>query len=317
MPIKCLKTFWNGYKDEPIKSRYLFEVIRSDQPCKPYLDIEWKVSNNNIRDKFKIFINKITNDIKNIFQDRYNITIDDTDILISTSHSRTKVSFHIVINKYIDDKLIVYETNKKGFHNSAWDLYYALINKNANYKGRIDESVYSTDREFRTLYSNKIKEFRPIVPYGKTVRQDSKIRLSTKKCLDYFVTFCNTGHFHYINTPELDSKYIVINKTYQYDFYPTRVYNDKKINELIKLIKPYHETVIYTGQSSCGTRWRFTYEDRTEQCYTGNIHKSNGFYVYENKEGYIYMKCLSSNCTSRQILNKQKYIKNILKNSLF
>lgn len=312
IPIKCLKTFWNDYKCEPIKNRYLFEVILSDQPCKPYLDIEWKAINNSVRNKYKIFITRLTNDLKLIFTTRYDIIIDDTDILISTSHSKSKVSFHIVINKKHNDKLVVYETNKKGFSNSAWDLWVALVEHNKEYKKIIDESVYSTDREFRTLYSNKLKDFRPIVPYGTTIREDTKICLSTKKCLQYFVTYSDSDNYHYIKTPELDNKYVVMNKQYQYNIYPQRIYTDKKINDIIKLIKPYHETVVYTGQTACGTGWRFTYEDKNETCYTGNTHKSNGFYVYENKDiGYMYMKCLSSKCTSIQILNKNTIIKKI------
>lgn len=311
IPIKCLRKFWNSYKDESIKNRYIFEVIRSDKPCKPYLDIEWNTVNNNIRNKYTIFITKLKKDIKLIFQNRYNINLNDTNILISTSHSTTKVSFHIVINKYIDDNLVVYETNKKGYSNSCWDLWIALVEHNSNYKNIIDESVYSTDREFRTLYSNKIKNFRPIVPYGTTIKADTKVRLSTKKCLQYFVTYFDKNKFHYIITPELDSKYMVINKNYQYNIYSPKVYTDKKIKDLIKLIRPYHETVVYTGETSCGAGWRFTYKDRNELCYTGNTHKSNGFHVYENKDGLIYMKCLSSRCNGKKFLHNKKIIKKV------
>jgi hypothetical protein len=311
MPIKCLKKFWNSYKDEPIKNRYLFEVIRSDRPCKPYLDIEWKVLNNDIKNKYTIFITKLTNDIKIIFQKRYNISIDNTNILISSSHSKTKVSFHIVINKCIDNKLVVYKTNRKGYSNSNWDLWLALVEHNNYYKKIIDESVYSMDREFRTLYSNKINEFRPIVPYGTSIKETTKVRMSTKKCLHYFVTYFSNKQFHYIITPITDSNHIVMNKDFKYNMYLPRVYTDKKIKELIALIIPYHETVIYTGQTSCGTGWRFTYADRNEPCYTGNTHKSNGFYVYENKKGYIYMKCLSSKCNGNILLNKVTNIKKI------
>lgn len=302
IPIICLKKFWNNYKDVPVKDRFIFEVICSDRPCKPYLDIEWKAINNNIQNKYNIFITHLIKDIKNIFQNRYNIELNDSDILISSSHSKTKVSFHIVINRYIDNKLLVYNTNKKGYKNSAWDLWRALVDINQKYKDVIDESVYSIDREFRTLYSNKIEQYRPFVPYGKTIRQDTKIRTSTKKCLQYFVTYFNTNIFYFISTPDID------NIQYNYNIYSPKIYTNNKINNLIKLIKPYHETVIYTGESSCGTGWRFTYENRDEPCYTGHKHNSNGFYVYENKKGHIYMKCMSTKCNGIKYLNIKKII---------
>lgn len=310
LPIKCLKTFWNKYKNEPIKNRYIFEVILSDRPCKPYLDIEWKENSNKTKNKYKLFIDKITNDLILIFSTRYNIPIDESNILISTSHSISKVSFHIVINKIHNDKVVVYDTNKKGYSNSAWDLWHALTEHNNNYKKIIDESVYSTDREFRTLYSNKLKEFRPIVPYGTNVKENSSIKLSTKKCMLYFVTHLTDDKLYFIKTPVTDGKYMVINKKNIYDICPQKFYTDEKVKELIQLIKPYHETVEYMGTSPCGKKWRFNYRNKEEPCYTGNTHTSNGFYVYENvKNGYLYMKCFSSKCTNKIVINKNNISK--------
>ena len=82
IPIICLKKFWDNYKDVPVKNRFIFEVICSDRPCKPYLDIEWKAINNNTQNKYNIFITHLIKDIKNIFQNRYNIELNDSDILI-------------------------------------------------------------------------------------------------------------------------------------------------------------------------------------------------------------------------------------------
>jgi hypothetical protein len=71
--------------------------------------------------------------------------------------------------------------------------------------------------------------------------------------------------------------------------------NDNKILTYLELVKKIHPTAFYTGSS------RFSYTDRTELCYTGVKHDSNGFYVSENSR-YIYMKCMSSNCNKIHIL---------------
>ena len=75
--------------------------------------------------------------------------------MITTSHTDTKTSFHIIIDKLINNKQLMFETNIKGKENSAWDLCNELIKLNKDYENKIDTSVYTTDREFRTIYSNK------------------------------------------------------------------------------------------------------------------------------------------------------------------
>lgn len=310
MPIRDWKQLWKAYKSEPIEYRHLFEVIRSDQPCKPYLDIEWLVDHN--QDATKIdhneFIEELTNDIIIIFDERYGINIDDDDILISTSHSKNKVSFHVVVDKEINGKTVAYRTNRKGLPESAWDLWVALVEHDESYEEVNDEAVYSTDREFRALYSNKTSDFRPVVPYGAKIKKSSKIKLNTKQCMRYLVTHSTKDEYYYIATPEISKKYLVVNKKYYYDgIYVPKIYTDKKINELMGLIRPHHPSAEYTGRSACGTGWRFSYEDKNELCYTGHRHTSNGFYVFEDENrGIIYMKCMSTSCKGIQILKRTK-----------
>jgi hypothetical protein len=307
LPIRNWKDFWKAYEDEPIKDRHLFELIRSDQSCKPYLDIEWYIEEKEI-DQQK-FVKTLITDLITIFKERYNITITKNNIMIATSHSATKTSFHVVIDKLIDGNIVGYKTNCRGFADSAWDLWIALIEHNTIYKDVIDKSVYSTDREFRTIFSNKGVDFRPFIPYNtkKIIQPDSLIDIDPLFCLRYVITYSPNNQYHHIQTPDVSTKYTVINKKYyDYDYIP-QIYTDKKVNELIKLIKPLHPTVIYTGRSTCGKGWRFSYVNKNESCYTGNIHDSNGFYVFENEaKGIIYMKCMSDSCKGFHILKRDK-----------
>jgi hypothetical protein len=42
IPFKSWQDCWNSYITTGFNHRYLYEIIISDNPCKPYLDIEWK-----------------------------------------------------------------------------------------------------------------------------------------------------------------------------------------------------------------------------------------------------------------------------------
>ncbi len=310
LPIKSWEFFWENYSDEQIKNRHIFELIRSDQPCKPYLDIEWYVDS--LEDARKmdhsIFVNKIQCDLITIFKNRYNVEIYNNDILIASSHSEDKASFHIVIDKTIDGNTVGFKTNRKGYPESAWDLWVALIEHDLSYENVLDGSVYSNDREFRAIFSNKTSEFRPFIPYSSnTIDKNDIIKLNTSMCLRYIITYSPNNTYKYIDTPEIGAKYSVINKKYCVDGSMSHRYTNNKINYLINLIKSMHRTVEYTGRSSCGTGWRFSYTNKNEPCYTGNIHESNGFYVFEDSNRGIYMKCMSENCKGIHVLERSEH----------
>jgi hypothetical protein len=312
LPIKNWKELWNAYKDEPINSRHIFELIRSDQPCKPYLDIEWMADyteDPRIED-YSEFLDRLQKDIIQIFKNRYKISINKKNIMISYSHSEKKVSFHIVINKIINGQTVGFKTNRKGYPESAWDLWYALVKSDDGYEDVLDGAVYTTDREFRVIFSNKTSEFRPVIPYEiKDIpAEDSLVSMKTNECLKYIITYSESGEYYHIKTPDVPKKYLSQNSLdSENGIWIPRTYSDQKVNRLIELLKPIHRTAEYTGPSGCGKGWRFSYSDKMEQCYSGEYHESNGFYVFENIEkGIIYMKCMSSDCKGIKILEKNK-----------
>jgi hypothetical protein len=208
---------WNDcfekHNDVEFNKRYVYEIISSDKPSKPYLDIEW-ISNNKDLDLDK-FVDNIKQNIINIFANRYKKNISKDDIYVSKSHLNNKISFHIVINAVCDGKLLLFSTNKKQNQNSSWDLCQELlklhdielnknklennlnVNMNNLYKGKIDDRVYTYDREFRTIYSNKDgKDKRPFLPLEQNT-DDQTIIENWKKYLvsDY------DGEYELIQTP--------------------------------------------------------------------------------------------------------------------
>jgi hypothetical protein len=342
VPITSWNIFYNRVKNMKMVYRNIYEVVNSDKPCKPYLDIEWLIKDKYFEEiinykKIKHFIKKndyldnsffddfvqnLKNDIIYIFKEEYDIDLLGDSIYISSSHSTQKISFHVVITHKIiykkQEKTLVYKINKKKFQDSAWDLYLRLIEHDRRYTDILDEAVYSTDREFRALYSNKSKEiffderkmdFRPLIKFADDlyfIKKNSMISdLGNDKYSEYKKYLITPfGKYHCIKTPLLKESYILEKKTKKSIHKKIKnIYykNDYEINYLLNLIKPIHPTAFFTGKSSFGNSYRFSYEDRTEKCYTGNTHSSNGFVVIK-EDDTIYMKCFSDACKSRHYL---------------
>ena len=294
MPIANWTDFWNVYHNKPVQYRHLFEVIISNKPCKPYLDVEWKYDD--VKLTISKFISMIRSDIIKIFETRYNIKLSKANILILTSHTLTKASFHIIIDKLINNRTYVYRTNKKNCANSAWDLYIALVEHNNIYTSILDSSVYSTDREYRTIYSNKFNDLRPLIPYHKTIIKYDNTQpiLQYKKCLKYMVTYSQYNKHFYIAT------------NYEPQIH-TKIYCDIQPNYILELAQNIHPSSIITcSPTNDISGWRFSYTDKNEPCYTGNFHDSNGFYIFKHPEKGYYMKCMSSNCKGVCYLEKPK-----------
>ena len=297
---------WNKYIHTGYNKRFMYEMIISNPTgnrpcCKPYLDIEW------LYEKYQdpdTFIQTLLADIKDIFLNRYHKVITDDEILISKSHKfNIKYSFHLTITP--KDKLLVYKTNRHRHNNSAWDLYIALMEKNKDYYfDKIDGAVYTLDREMRCLYSTKFyndisgesaRHLVPLVPCNKRFIDNY---------LDYFITNIDR-EYEYIKTPiykenycEDDFKKFKTNK-----FKGLKKYNEKEtdnfiIIRILELLRQrIHQTAVYTGIVGEDHGYRFTYQDRSEPCYTGYTHKSNGFGVYlKNNTGFFYMCCFSMKC---------------------
>jgi hypothetical protein len=297
--FKSWEICWDKYQHEAKIKRYLYEVILSNKPCKPYLDIEWKISNTHmkvINNSTKGFITKLTEDIILIFNKRYNINLEQIDILFLKAHSYTKISFHVIINKLKNNNTQVYETNKKYEKNSSHDLYLALIELDEQYyKEKLDESVYSLDREMRTIYSTKYNENRQFIPVN--AKCNDKF---IDNYLDYFITEI-TDNYTIIKTPmRLPENLKQIRKTKklpEINNYMKKYSNDEYIFKLIEIIQQIHPTVYYTNKTDDGYGYRFSYTDRNELCYTGIKHDNNGFCAYINgKTGDIYLFCHSKKC---------------------
>jgi len=302
IPFKSWESCWDVYKTAGYYKRYLYEVIVSNNYCKPYLDIEWKPETDIGDEDVSGFVDQLQQDLICIFDKRYHIELKKEHILICQAHCSTKVSFHVIINCIVDNVYCVYDTNRKKEDNSAWDLYNALVQHNEDYKNKIDESVYSLDREFRAIYSTKYDQIRQFVPYP-----DCKKKICNNY-LDYFIThFDGKYNFTTIKTPEYihPKKNVIFKATKINEIKGNHVADSidldnnhkiilDRINELLQFV---HPTAFFTGMTSDRNGWRFSYSDKSEVCYTGHTHKNNGFAVFiKSTDANVYMYCYSTKC---------------------
>ena len=291
--FKNWETCWEKYNEKNKNKRYLYEIINSDRPCKPHLDIEWLVDPKSKIDTTK-FLKKLCEDIKKLFKERYTREIKESEIKITSSGDGIKYSFHVVITT--NPKTIVFSTNRKNVANTAYDFYKGLIELDEYYKDKIDGSIYSTDRELRCIYSTKYGQKRPFQP-----EEQDEINY-----LDYIVT-------HYDPSSELDyitTEYTAPEIIKYKDVKEIKAYRCATLTKLMKEENTWlmdriyesaqniHPSSYYTGRTSDGG-YRFSYTDRTEPCYTSpeRTHKSNGFGIYlDGKTSNLMIFCYSEKC---------------------
>ena len=284
---------FDKYKHTAYDKRYIYEMILSDKPCKPYLDIEWNKTDD---EDYNLdnFIIQLKKDLIHIFSTRYNKQINDEHIFIIEAHKSTKYSFHVTITS--KPILFVFDTNTKRTNNSAWDLHVALTELNPDYINKIDEAVYSTDREMRCIYSTKFNEDRMFYPY-KGVKKPM-----VNNFTDYIITDISND-IESIQTTYDNSSQIFHPKKSKNVNIKNKETDDFIIQRILELLRNLiHPTAVYTGITH-DNGYRFTYNDRTETCYTGYQHKNNGFCVYiKNNTNLLYMFCYSAKCNKLFLL---------------
>lgn len=134
--------------------RHLYELIRSSRPCKPYIDIDLGDARHTESECLAI-LNRI---IPQLFLIVYGIRLDESSLAWTSSSRPSKpVSLHLTVTT---TPQVVFETNLEGRDHSAYSfaraLKLALYEDGAAWLAEaVDESVYSTDREMRTINSTK------------------------------------------------------------------------------------------------------------------------------------------------------------------
>lgn len=161
----------------PPLRRHLYELIRSTRPCKPYIDIDLN-DKQYTEAEVVMALNRI---IPTVFDVVYGVRVTEHDCVWTSSSRPSKpVSLHLTVTT---QPQIVFETNMEGRANSAYSFARALKlalfeDGKAWLAEAVDETVYSSDREMRTVHSTKYGIDSPLRPLGKS-----------RHVADYFITW--------------------------------------------------------------------------------------------------------------------------------
>jgi hypothetical protein len=148
-----------------IKERNFFEVIFGEFKQKPHFDIDIDIKNiSKYNEPFDVLADKILNILINTCIEilkTVNVEINiEEDILIYSSHSDNKRSFHLILNNVCHDCNL----EAKAFYDIV--INHIKLNHNNKFNKSfliefIDKNVYSSKQQFRTLGSQKLNSDRP------------------------------------------------------------------------------------------------------------------------------------------------------------
>lgn len=153
---------WSFY--ETLEPRYYYEVMRPNNRCKVYFDLEFETTQNeekNGHDMVRSLIELVNKKLLNDFGHQS----EASDVLVLESHFKTKFSSHLVFLRS------VFENNQElGFF--VQDLLSSLseterLNLTVNHNGQrqlfVDTSVYRLNQQFRLFNSRKMGRMNPLL----------------------------------------------------------------------------------------------------------------------------------------------------------
>lgn len=129
-----------------ISEKHFYEVIQGDKCQKPYFDIDIS----DITEPYEEIKDTIVETIVEVFQ-KNEIFLDfSKDILVFSSHGKSKFSFHIIVDNYC------YLNNVE-----AKQMFQIVYNKlPENIKPYLDDKIYNKNRQFRIVNSKKFQSDR-------------------------------------------------------------------------------------------------------------------------------------------------------------
>jgi hypothetical protein len=205
-PDKFFAQFRSSYQllkeiaETEMLNRCFFEIIRGYQNQKHYLDIDMKLEDDNFAEKFPHSIEEKINIAENICQlyksalMKLKPQIKDRDIIITNSHSNSKRSFHIIVDRWF----LPNATQNK-------ELFLECIEHiPLPYRKYFDHSMYKNLQQFRTLFSTKCGKNRfKNIDKNSTWKCDEHVDTDEKKIRELFyasliteVSGCNMLSFN-------------------------------------------------------------------------------------------------------------------------
>lgn len=323
--------FFYYIKDIPQERWVFFEYIMGDQVQKLYFDIDVKIEKlveigiinnpgdpNHCKQQLDLFgnqlISSLVGQIVTVFN-KLGYPIDIAkQILLFTSHSETKRSYHIVVNGYAvanaEENEILAEDILKEFPEYI-------------FKYRIIDRLFSSRQQFRLLYSQKAGSGRPKIFVNKWYYGDNLIEYKHKEELSPIVkfttlfqascvTYTESCQIIPISCPDDDSK--KFRGRYRSWAEMGTFDNNEEIKVTEEIVEVIHKRVdpkmfdIYKFDKDRVTGSFIWMNRKTELIGTeimctlcGRTHSSIGAFLRVDKYGKVYFHCYGTEGEKRKV----------------
>jgi len=274
---------------------------------KAFIDAEKKYTKEEIESGDRVdlmaIIDRIQEGIKKVFLREYNIVVEDDSFVWSVSEYIEKFSSHMVIHQWrhcVDEEgnrtgateMLLFRDNEMAKH-----LVDCLLEDDPGLVEYLDQGVYGRNRSMRIVGSSK-KKTRSFLTF---VQRDFDAINFEKAC----ITWIRKEHKHW---------YIPVPETYEHGRKNTKKVKHKGqvpasmgevqpswiTQRMFELLTPLHPSAVpMRAVPDENGKVRFQFADRSEPCYTGNIHDGTHDITVEVTDGSdVYAKCFSEHCVA-------------------
>lgn len=280
--------------------RNFFEIMKEAESCKPYFDLEHSYTEEEMKDIDEVaFTIKVEAAVTKVFDIEYGIVLQKEDFVWSNSKYPTKLSRHLVIHKVDPEKntLLVFENNAHAKHSVD-----RLIDIDPELQNFVDQGVYGRNRSMRMLGSSKRQKNSFLMLIDRELNDEnyekSTITWLNQNYRRQYIEVPDTYRFGRQNSKRSKRKGEIpaVNDPDE----PKLTWITQRIFELLCILHP--STVPNRKVLNENREIRFTYEDRTEPCYSGNIHEGERDITIQVTEANdVYAKCYSSHCIKHPV----------------
>ncbi|PAV89866.1 hypothetical protein WR25_03020 [Diploscapter pachys] len=161
-----LDEFWREYVKMDPNTRYFYEIIPADTPCRLHFDLEFEKTGKNEHVKPENAYGNFIRQTTNLIQEKFDIDINQKNILTLESSSDTKFSCHTIID--LNGKLFPSNAHVREFVNLIEKMILSTTrfkiynNGNGQPITIIDTGIYNKNRNFRLFGSTKAFKNRPL-----------------------------------------------------------------------------------------------------------------------------------------------------------
>ncbi len=327
-----------------VQRRHLYELIPHGHECKPYLDLDGpplpRRSGASTSAHAELQLHTVEDVVERaselvtaLFRSDYGVELLPEHLVWLDSPQEDKLSLHLTISTH--GPQYVYSSNHRTDPSGAWHLASRLRQLDPSGIGAmVDVSVYSKDREMRTL--GGVKHGRPgssalrVMQGGEGSQSgapeqvqpaDGRVGLTVAAAREALITWLDepAARRRLEVPPQMPAAVLAQQRGLRTQAEAAQL--DPEMEESLLVVRMQdlmrerlHDTayVDRLGRDSAVMRMvlpgtgaipvpcvRFSYTDRSEPCYTGNVHEGRqNLRCYVDGGGIVHARCFSPHCSA-------------------